>query len=268
MMTRSETAIVMMPGFRKRPPTVGARPSAPLRPAKGDLPQWELSTDGRRSSPARHAGLAARPPSSLAEQGARVLVNDIDADVEEQAAAEIGGETAVFGGDLTKEGVCDQLVQKAASELGGIDIIVNNAGYTWDGVAHKMEDRQFQAMLDIPHGRPVSRPPRRRAAPARTGEEGARGGPRGLPQGRERQLGVGNDGQRRPGQLLGRQGRRSRPHEDARQGVGQFKVNVNAVAFGFVETRLTASKEEGGKFKRTARRSSSGFRSRCGRWRR
>ena len=55
----------------------------------------------------------------------------------------------MFGGDLTKEGVPDQLVQKAVDEFGQIDIIVNNAVYTRDGVAHKMTDDEFQAMLDI-----------------------------------------------------------------------------------------------------------------------
>ena len=55
----------------------------------------------------------------------------------------------MFGGDLTKEGVPDQLVQKAVDEFGQLDIIVNNAGYTRDAVAHKMTDDEFQAMLDI-----------------------------------------------------------------------------------------------------------------------
>src|SRR3712207_2489961 len=84
-------------------------------------------------------GIGRATAELLAAQGARVLVNDLDSDVAEQAASEIGGETAVFGGDLTKEGVPDQLVQKAVDEFGQIDIIVNNAGYTRDGVAHKMK---------------------------------------------------------------------------------------------------------------------------------
>src|SRR5207245_10269736 len=62
---------------------------------------------------------------------------------------EIQGETTTFAGDLTKENVPEQLVQKAVDEFGQIDIIVNNAGYTWDGPIHKMSDDQFQAMLDI-----------------------------------------------------------------------------------------------------------------------
>src|SRR4029453_10203373 len=94
-------------------------------------------------------GIGRATAELLAEQGARVLINDLDADVAEQAADDISGETAVFGGDLTKEGVPDQLIQKAVDEFGQIDIIVNNAGYTRDNVAHKMSDEEFQAMLDI-----------------------------------------------------------------------------------------------------------------------
>src|SRR6188768_817515 len=94
-------------------------------------------------------GIGRATAELLAEQGARVLINDLDGDVAEQAASEISGETAVFGGDLTKDGVPDQLVQKAVDEFGQIDIIVNNAGYTRDNVAHKMSDDEFQAMLDI-----------------------------------------------------------------------------------------------------------------------
>ena len=94
-------------------------------------------------------GIGRATAELLAEQGARVLINDLDGDVAEQAASEIGGDTAVFGGDLTQSGVPDKLVQKAVDEFGRLDIIVNNAGYTWDGVAHKMTDEQFQAMLEI-----------------------------------------------------------------------------------------------------------------------
>ena len=94
-------------------------------------------------------GIGRATAELLAEQGARVLINDLDADVAEQAASDISGDTAVFGGDLTKDGVPDELVQKAVDEFGQIDIIVNNAGYTRDGVAHKMTDDEFQAMLDI-----------------------------------------------------------------------------------------------------------------------
>src|SRR6188472_2450780 len=72
----------------------------------------------------------------LSEQGAKVVINDLDADLAEQAASEIAGEVAVFGGDLTKEGAPDALVQTAIDAWGKVDIIVNNAGYTIDAPIH------------------------------------------------------------------------------------------------------------------------------------
>ena len=192
-------------------------------------------------------GIGRATAELLAEQGARVLINDLDGDVAEQAASEISSETAVFGGDLTQDGVCEQLVQRAVDEFGQIDIIVNNAGYTWDGVAHRMSDDQFRAMLEIhtvvpfriiraaaPHMREPAKAERER------GEEVFRK----IVNVSSVSGTMGNAGQVN--------------YSAAKAGVvgvtktlakewGQFKVNVNAVAFGFVETRLTAAKEEGGK---------------------
>ena len=55
----------------------------------------------------------------------------------------------MHAGDLTADGVAEELVQRAVDAFGGLDIVVNNAGYTWDGMAHKMSDEQFRAMLEI-----------------------------------------------------------------------------------------------------------------------
>ena len=154
-------------------------------------------------------GIGRATAELLSEHGAKVLINDLDADLAEQAASEIAGETVVFGGDLTAPGAPDQLVKTAVDAWGRLDIIVNNAGYTIDGVIHTMTDEAFQKMLDIHTDRPVPDHPRGRAAPARAGQARARAGRRGLPQDRQRLLGLGHDGQRRPGQLRGRQGRPS-----------------------------------------------------------
>src|ERR671924_42638 len=190
-------------------------------------------------------GIGRATAELLAEQGARVLINDLDGDVAEQAASEIVGETTVFGGDLTKAGVPDQLIQKAVDEFGQIDILVNNAGYTWDGVAHKMTDDQFQAMLDIhlvvpfrmcravaPHMRDTAKAERDR------GEEIFR-----------KVINItsisgtmGNAGQ--VNYSSGKAGVTGLTKTLAKEW-GPLKINVNAVAFGFVETRLTQAKEKG-----------------------
>src|SRR6201992_140933 len=94
-------------------------------------------------------GIGRATAELLSEQGAKVLINDLDGDVAEQTASEIDGETLVFGGDLTKPGVCDDLVAKVIDAWGKVDILINNAGYTIDAPIHKMSDDAFQRMLDI-----------------------------------------------------------------------------------------------------------------------
>jgi 3-oxoacyl-[acyl-carrier protein] reductase len=190
-------------------------------------------------------GIGRATAELLAEQGARVLINDLDADVAEQAASEISGDTTVFGGDLTKEGVPDQLIQKAADEFGQIDIIVNNAGYTRDGVAHKMTDDQFQAMLDI-HTVVPFRVLRAAAPylrdPAKKEKEEGQEVFRKIVNISSISGTMGNAGQ--VNYSAGKAAVVGLTKTLAKEW-GQFKINVNAVAFGFVETRLTAAKESG-----------------------
>src|SRR5213595_2239229 len=189
-------------------------------------------------------GIGRATAELLAEQGAKVLINDLDGDVAEQAASEISGETAVFSGDLTKEGVCDQLVQDVIDRWGKIDILVNNAGYTLDAPIHKMSDEWFQRMLDIHSIVPF----RMCRAVAPYMREPAK---REREEGREVFRKIVN-----VSSVSGTMGNAAQANYASGKAAvvgltktlakewGQFKINVNAVAFGYINTRLTAPKTE------------------------
>jgi 3-oxoacyl-[acyl-carrier protein] reductase len=188
-------------------------------------------------------GIGRATAELLSEQGAKVLINDLDGDVAEQTAGEIAGETLVFSGDLTKDGVCDQLVQTVVDEWGTVDILVNNAGYTLDAPIHKMSDDWFQRMLEI-HSIVPFRMCRAVAPHMREPAKIERA------EGREvfRKIvnvssisGImGNAGQ--ANYASGKAAVVGLTKTLAKEW-GQFKINVNAVAFGYIETRLTASKD-------------------------
>lgn len=189
-------------------------------------------------------GIGRATAEILSEHGASLVINDLDGDVAAQTASEIGGDTAVFGGDLTDPSAPAALVKTAIDAFGKIDIIVNNAGYTLDAPVHKMSDDWFQKMLDI-H---VVAPFRivREAAPYLR-----------EPAKAEKAEGVevfrkivnvssvsgtmGNAGQ--ANYAAGKSAVVGLTKTLAKEW-GQFKINVNAVAFGYIETRLTASKDE------------------------
>ena len=188
-------------------------------------------------------GIGRATAELLAAQGARVLINDLDGDVAEQSSNEIQGETVSFAGDLTKEGVADKLVDTAVEAFGGLDIVVNNAGYTWDGPIHKMSDEQFQAMIDIHNVVPFrvlrAAAPHLRE-PAKKEKEEGREVFRKVVNISSVSGTMGNAGQ--VNYSSGKSGVVGLTKTLAKEW-GQFKINVNAVAFGFIETRLTASKE-------------------------
>jgi 3-oxoacyl-[acyl-carrier protein] reductase len=190
-------------------------------------------------------GIGRATAAILCEHGARVVVNDLDGDVALEAASKIEGETAVFAGDLTADGVPEALVQAALDAYGQLDIVVNNAGYTWDGIAHRMGDDQFRAMLEIHTVVPFR--VLRAAAPALR-----EAGKKDRDEGREVFRKVVN-----VTSISGTQGNVGQAnYSAAKAGLvgltktlarewGPFKVNVNAAAFGFIDTRLTAASDEG-----------------------
>jgi 3-oxoacyl-[acyl-carrier protein] reductase len=187
-------------------------------------------------------GIGREIARQLAALGASVMLNDLDPGVLNETASlvtEAGGKAQTLGGDLTSREMPDQLVQAALSAFGSIDIIVNNAGYTWDNVIQKTTDEQFQAMLDI-H---VVAPFRLLRAASHWIRETAK---KEIAEGRRVMRKVvnissisGTDG------IAGQSG-----YGSGKAGViglsrvlakewGRYNVNVNVVAFGFIETRLT-----------------------------
>ena len=189
-------------------------------------------------------GIGRATAELLSEQGAKVVINDLDGDVAQQASDEIAGETTVFAGDLTAGDAPDQLVQTAIDAWGRLDIVVNNAGYTLDAPIHKMSDDWFQKMLDI-H---VIAPFRiiRAAAPhlrepAKKEREEGREVFRKIVNVSSISGTMGNAGQ--ANYSSGKSAVVGLTKTLAKEW-GQFKVNVNAVAFGFIETRLTAAKDD------------------------
>ncbi len=212
-------------------------------------------------------GIGRATAELLADQGAQVLINDLDGDVAEQAAAEIEGETAVFSGDLTQGDTPDKMVQTAIDAFGKIDIIVNNAGYTIDAPLHKMSDEQFQRMLDIHNIVPFrvlrAAAPHLREPAKKEKEEGTEVF-RKIVNVSSISGTFGNAGQ--ANYSSGKSGVVGLTKTMAKEW-GQFKINVNAVAFGFIDTRLTAGQGVGQRrWRSAARRCSWASPSRCGRW--
>ena len=179
-------------------------------------------------------GIGEATARKLAASGARVLVNDLDADVAHAVAESLPGAVA-YPADLTERAAADRVVEAGLDAFGGLDIVVNNAGYIWHSAIHNMSDEQWDAMIDIHASaqfrilRAYGRWLREHAgadAPTRkvvniSSTMGVHGGATQLAYSAGKAAVVGIT------KTLAKEW-------------GRFNVTVNAVAFGAIETRLTS----------------------------
>jgi 3-oxoacyl-[acyl-carrier protein] reductase len=188
-------------------------------------------------------GIGRATAELLAEHGATVVVNDLDGDLAKEAVSGLATEGLAHSGDMTADGAADDLIKTAVDAHGRLDIIVNNAGYTLDAPIHKLSDDWFQRMLDIHLVVPFriirAAAPHLRE-PAKQEREEGREVFRKIVNVSSISGTMGNAGQ--ANYSAGKAGITGLTKTLAKEW-GQFKINVNAVAFGWIETRLTAAKE-------------------------
>jgi 3-oxoacyl-[acyl-carrier protein] reductase len=186
-------------------------------------------------------GIGAEIAAKLSHRGAAVVMADLDEAELNAVAAQLPGPSTTVALDLTAPEAGDTLVQTAVDVYARVDIVVNNAGYTWDGPIHTMSDEQFQAMLDI-HTIAPFRILRAAAKPMRAAAK------REISDNRLQHRKVVN-----VVSLSGLMGQGGQANYSCAKGAtialtkalakewGSLGINVNAVAPGFIETRLTAT---------------------------
>jgi 3-oxoacyl-[acyl-carrier protein] reductase len=194
-------------------------------------------------------GIGREIALKLASEGARLVINDLDAEPAAQTVADIvaaGGSAIACIGSVTDSGFADRFVRTAVDHHGGLDIVVNNAGYTWDSVVQKMSDEQWEAMLAV-H---LTAPFRILRAASNFIRDAAK---READEGREVFRKVVNISS--TSGVYGNAGQAN--YAAAKAGIngltkamakewGRYKVNVNSVAFGLIKTRLTEADASAG----------------------
>jgi 3-oxoacyl-[acyl-carrier protein] reductase len=199
-------------------------------------------------------GIGSAAAKMFAAEGAMVVVSDLDPNPAEETASAIknaGGKAVVVAGDVTDPAFPAQLIKATLDVYSGIDIIVNNAGYTWDGVIQNMTDKQWYAMIDVHTTAPfrILREASHFIRDAAKKEQAAHGraNPRKVVNVSSVSGVYGNAGQVN--------------YSTAKAGItgltktlakewGRYNVQVNCVCYGFIETRLTAPKEQAEKVQR------------------
>ncbi|PHH83914.1 hypothetical protein CDD83_2801 [Cordyceps sp. RAO-2017] len=187
-------------------------------------------------------GIGAETARLFANEGARVVVADIDADKCAAVADAIvgaGGRAIGVPGDMLDAAYVEALVGRAAAFGDGqLDVIVNNAGYTWDGVIHRMTDRQWETMVALHCTAPFRLV--RAAAPYFRRRDGRA---RAIVNVSSTSGVHGSAGQ--VNYALAKAGVVGMTKTIAKEWGPAFGVRCNAVAFGRIDTRLTRAKEEG-----------------------
>ena len=194
-------------------------------------------------------GIGAATARLFASHGAKVIVSDIDPDPAKETADAIiraGGNALAVPADVTNSGGVEELIGLTVNTYGGIDILVNNAGYTWDGMMHKMSDEQWEAMLAIHLTAPfkiirAAVPYMREAAKKEKEQSGAAKARKIISisstTGTRGNIGQANYAAGKAG-IIGLTKTLSKEW-------GSFNIQVNAVAFGFIDTLLTQADEKG-----------------------
>ncbi len=198
-------------------------------------------------------GIGRATAQLLAAEGARVLITDLEGRRAQEAAADIeagGGVAHAVAGDVTSSAFPEQLIQTVLKVFGGLDILINNAGFTWDGTLHKMTDEQWQAMIDV-HLTASFRiiraaVPLLRAAAKREITERGSAKARKIVNVSSTSATRGNFGQ--ANYAAAKAGLIGFTKALAREW-GPFNIQVNCVAFGLIDTRLTQPKEAGKKIR-------------------
>lgn len=192
-------------------------------------------------------GIGAASARLFAEHGAKVVVSDLDIEPAKAVAHDIrqsGGDAVYVCGDITDSGFPEILISEAIEKYGTINIIVNNAGYTWDGMLHKMSDKQFSAMLEVHNMGPFrlirAAAPHMREGAKKEKADGTAFEPRCIVNVSSTSGLHGNIGQ--VNYSTANMGLVGMTKTIAREW-GAFGIRCNAVAFGFIDTRLTQERK-------------------------
>ncbi len=195
-------------------------------------------------------GIGRATAVRFAEEGAAVVVNDVDPEPAEETASaikEAGGEVLVSIDNTVELEQAKQMMSKTAEAFGKVDILVNNAGITRDKTFHNLDDELWDFVLDINlktafHSTLAAMPYMRETAKREMAEGGQPAYHRKINLTTSVAALVGNSGQ---ANYTAAKGAIVALTKTLARELGPFRINVNAVAPGFIETRLTAAKQEG-----------------------